>query len=251
MKKLSILIAILTLTTFSFGSLAPQNGYDQFQKALAKERGEGNLEEAIALYQKVIEESKDESLSAKAQFRIGICYEKLGREEAQKAFQKVIDNYPAQIETVKEAREKVNGISITTDMIFGFPGEKEEDFQASLRVMENIQFDFAFLYRYSEREGTKACHLPGSVPEETRINRLKKAIAMQNTIAHQNNEKRIGSETVVLIEALSKDGRGWFGFSDTNIPVVFTSESKDIKIGAFVNVLIGSTTGSSLIGKTK
>ena len=107
MKKLSILIAILTLTAFSFGSLAPQNGYDQFQKALAKERGEGNLEEAIALYQKVIEESKDESLSAKAQFRIGICYEKLGREEAQKAFQKVIDNYPAQIETVKEAREKL------------------------------------------------------------------------------------------------------------------------------------------------
>jgi len=152
---------------------------------------------------------------------------------------------------IEKARETVNEISITTDMIFGFPGETEEDFQASLRVMKDIQFDFAFLYRYSEREGTKACRLPGSVPEEIRIARLKKAIALQNTITHQKNEKRIGSETVVLIKALSKDGKGWFGFSDTNIPVVFTSESKDIKIGVLVNVLIESTTGSSLIGRAR
>jgi len=108
MKKYSILIVVLMVLSLSFGSLAPQNGYDLFQKALAKERAEGNLEEAIALYQKVIEESKDESLAAKAQLRIGICYEKLGRKEAQKAFQKVIDNYPGQTETVKVAKEKLS-----------------------------------------------------------------------------------------------------------------------------------------------
>ncbi len=110
MKKFSILIAILTLLAFSFGNLALQNGYDLFQKALAKERAEGNLEEAIALYQKVIEESKDESLSAKAQLRIGICYEKLGRIEAQKAYQKVIDNYPRQLDSVKTAKEKLSNL---------------------------------------------------------------------------------------------------------------------------------------------
>jgi len=108
MKRFSILIAILTVMVFSFGSLAVQNGYDLFQKALAKERAEGNLEEAIALYQKVIEESKDESLAAKAQLRIGICYEKLGKQEAKKAYQKVIDNYPRQIETVKLAQKKLS-----------------------------------------------------------------------------------------------------------------------------------------------
>jgi len=107
MKKFSIMIAILTILAFSFGSLALQNGYDLFQKALAKERAEGNLEEAIALYKKVVEEAKDKSLAAKAQLRIGICYEKLGRKEAQKAFQKVIDNYPRQIEIVKVAKEKL------------------------------------------------------------------------------------------------------------------------------------------------
>jgi Tol biopolymer transport system component len=100
------MVAFLLLSS-SFFSFTAQIGYDQFQKALAKERGEGNLEEAIALYQKVIDETKDESLAAQAQLRIGFCYEKLGREEARKAFQKVVDNYPSQADTVKTAREKL------------------------------------------------------------------------------------------------------------------------------------------------
>jgi Tol biopolymer transport system component len=110
MKKLLLMIAILTLLAFSFGSLAQQNGYDLFQKALAKERAEGNLEEAIALYKKVIDKTKDESLAAKAQFRIGICFEKLGQEKAKQAleaFQKVIDKYPGQIEIVRLAKDKL------------------------------------------------------------------------------------------------------------------------------------------------
>lgn len=130
MKKLSILIAILTVLALSFGSLAVQNGYDLFQKALAKERAEGNLEEAIALYQKVIEESKDESLAAKAQFRIGICYEKLGQKkskQAQDAFQKVIDNYPGQLEIVRLAREKL------TQLLQAKSFEEKEDKEFALR----------------------------------------------------------------------------------------------------------------------
>ncbi len=113
MKKGAIMSAVLLLVAFSFASLAIQNGYDLFQKALAKERAEGNLEEAIALYQKVIDETKDESLAAKAQLRIGICYEKLGQEKAklaQEAFRKVVDNYPKQVEEVKVAREKLSGL---------------------------------------------------------------------------------------------------------------------------------------------
>lgn len=108
MRKAVILTVVFLLFVFCIATLAAQNGYDLFQKALAKERAEGNLEEAIALYQKVIEESKDESLAAKAQLRIGICYEKLGRQEAQKAYQKVIDNYPSQTEAVRLARQKLS-----------------------------------------------------------------------------------------------------------------------------------------------
>jgi Tol biopolymer transport system component len=107
MKKSAIVTMVFLLFAFIFAALAIQNGYDLFQKALAKERAEGNLEEAIALYQKVIDETKDESLAAKAQLRIGICYEKLGRREAEKAYQKVIDKYPGQTKTVEAAREKL------------------------------------------------------------------------------------------------------------------------------------------------
>jgi Tol biopolymer transport system component len=110
MRKTVLILASFLALAASLGSLAVQNGYDQFQKALTKERGEGNLEEAIALYQKVVDESKDEALAAQAQLRIGFCYEKLGREKAllaREAFQKVVDKYPAQTEAARTAREKL------------------------------------------------------------------------------------------------------------------------------------------------
>ena len=109
-KALLITTALLLVLASSPEALPLQSGHDQFQKALAKERGEGNLEEAIALYLKVIDETKDEALAAQAQLRIGFCYEKLGHEKAQlaqQAFQKVVDKYPAQTETARTAREKL------------------------------------------------------------------------------------------------------------------------------------------------
>jgi len=150
---------------------------------------------------------------------------------------------------IEKARKIVKGISITTDLIFGFPGETEEDFRATLSIMETVRYDFCFLYRYSERAGTDACRIQSSVPEETRIDRLKKAIELQNTITRQKNIEQIGSEMTVLVKSLSKDKKGWFGFSETNMPVVFTSEDNDVKPGSLVKVLIESTTGASLVGK--
>jgi Tol biopolymer transport system component/exonuclease VII small subunit len=106
MKKATFVIAVIVLMSISLGS-AQQEGLQLFQKALAMERGEGNLEEAIALYQKVTQAAKDEALAAKAQLRIGICYEKLGMTEAQKAYQLVIEKYPSQTEQVVEARSRM------------------------------------------------------------------------------------------------------------------------------------------------
>lgn len=110
MKRFIIFAAVLVFLSLSFANIVPQSAHDLFQKALAKERAEGNLEEAIALYQRVVKEAKDVSLAAKAQLRIGLCYERLGQEKsklAQEAFQKVVDKYPAQTEAVKTAREKL------------------------------------------------------------------------------------------------------------------------------------------------
>jgi len=145
-------------------------------------------------------------------------------------------------------REMVDGVSITTDLLFGFPGESDEDFRETLGIMETVRFDFAFLYRYSERAGTKACTLAGSVPEQTRIERLKKAIALQTSINYQKNRERIGSRAVVLVTGPSKDGRGWFGFSETGFPVVVYAGSGNIAAGSFLKVRIESTTGASLVG---
>jgi Tol biopolymer transport system component len=93
-----------------WGSIS-QTGEDLFQKALRLERNEGKLVEAIELYNKVVAEGKGQSLAAQAQLRIGLCYEKLGQKtikQAQEAFQKVVDNFPGEIEAVKMAQEKLS-----------------------------------------------------------------------------------------------------------------------------------------------
>lgn len=152
-------------------------------------------------------------------------------------------------ELVKKARSMVNGISITTDLIFGFPGESEEDYATTLDVMEEIGFDFAFLYRYSEREGTLAPQFPGKIPEDLRIERLKNAISLQNTITARKNREQIGKLHTVLVKGPSRDGRGWYGFTETNVPVVFVSQDLFLKPGVFAAVRIETSTGASLVGK--
>jgi Tol biopolymer transport system component len=111
MKKRSIGLGVIGLLLMAalLGALN-QSGEDLFQKALRLERNEGKLMEAIELYNKVVAEKGNEGLAAKAQLRIGICYERLGQKnskQAQDAFQKVIDNYPSQPEEVRMAREKL------------------------------------------------------------------------------------------------------------------------------------------------
>jgi Tol biopolymer transport system component len=113
MKKTLILIVLFFLLPLCMDSIALQSGYDLFQKALVLERADGKLQEAIALYQKVVDESGDKSISAKAQFRIGMCYEKLGLRDAQIAYQKVIDNYPQEQEEVRAARERIAALAKT------------------------------------------------------------------------------------------------------------------------------------------
>lgn len=102
-----ILVIAVLLGAFS------QSGEDLFQKALRLERNEGKLMEAIVLYNKVVADGGNESLAAQAQLRIGLCFEKMGQksiQQAEEAFQKVLDNYPGQTEAVKLAKEKLKAI---------------------------------------------------------------------------------------------------------------------------------------------
>jgi len=98
---------VLVLALISLAGAGFQSSADLFQKALRLERSEGDLKGALAVYKQIVEKNDDEALAAQAQFRLGVCLEKLGRAEARAAFQLVVDRYPRQTETVREAREKI------------------------------------------------------------------------------------------------------------------------------------------------
>jgi tRNA-2-methylthio-N6-dimethylallyladenosine synthase len=153
------------------------------------------------------------------------------------------------LELVNAARLLMPGISLTTDLIFGFPGETEEDFETTLALMERVRFDFAYLYRYSEREGTPASTLPEQVPEQLRIDRLKRAIGLQNSITASKNREQVGRIHTMLVKGPSKDGSGWYGFTETAVPVVVAASDGSLGPGAFGRVFVESTTGASLVGR--
>jgi Tol biopolymer transport system component len=108
MKRIAALITIALLVALGAGFTAPQSGYDLFQQALVKERAEGNLQEAIQLCQRIVRDfSNDRPLAAKALLQMGECYEKLGKDEARKAYERVLRDYPDQKEAVSEARARL------------------------------------------------------------------------------------------------------------------------------------------------
>jgi len=126
-KKKNLIMAILLLAGVSFlfsGLIRQETAKELFEKALYLEETKGDLEKAIEVYSRVVKEFPDErATAAKAQLHIGLCYEKLGLKEAEKAFQRVIDNYPEQSESVKVAKEKLSFILKAQALVE--KGEKE------------------------------------------------------------------------------------------------------------------------------
>jgi tRNA-2-methylthio-N6-dimethylallyladenosine synthase len=108
------------------------------------------------------------------------------------------------LEMVQKARETVKGISITSDIIVGFPGETEEEFEESLRTYEAIGFDQAFMFAYCPRPRTLAAAMDNQVPDEVKRRRLKTLIALQNRITHELNKARVGKSCEVLVEGPSE-----------------------------------------------
>ena len=112
MKRISVLITVALLLALGAGTAVAQSGYDLFQKALVKERAEGDLEAAIALYQRIAREhAENRALAAKALVQMGQCYEKLGKAEARKAYRRVIRDYADQQEQAKMARVRLAALT--------------------------------------------------------------------------------------------------------------------------------------------
>jgi tRNA-2-methylthio-N6-dimethylallyladenosine synthase len=105
---------------------------------------------------------------------------------------------------VQFARYTIPTLAVTTDIMVGYPTETELDFEATLRTLEDLQFDAAFMFRYSPREGTRAAGLGDDVPIEDKTRRLKAAIALQNRVTDQKKAALLGKEVEVLIERESR-----------------------------------------------
>ena len=153
----------------------------------------------------------------------------------------------AYIQRVERARAMIPGLSVTTDLIAGFPGETEEDFEQTLEVMRRVRFDDAFTYRYSPRAGTRAFEMPDDVSDAEKRRRLKAMIALQRTITGERNRALIGRKVEILVEAPSKRGEGVLGRTRTDKPVVVYDGK--LEVGDWAMVEIVETTGATLMGR--
>lgn len=150
------------------------------------------------------------------------------------------------LELIRHMKTMVPGASLSTDVMVGFPGETEEDFQDTLDVMKTVRFDTAYMFKYSPREGTKAFKLGDTISEEVKSRRLQELIDLQEKISFENNQARIGNIEVVLVEGPAPRGKGFLkGKSDTNIRCIFPGET-GMKPGDYVTVRIVSGSGHTL-----
>ena len=132
-------------------------------------------------------------------------------------------------ELIQYARELIPHITVASDFIIGFPGETEEDFQETIRLMEDIRFQNCFIFKYSPRTGTKAAELKDDVTDETKRARNLQLLKLQKNISLEENQKMIGKKVQVLVEGASKsDPNKLSGRTRQNHIVVFNDSHDPI-----------------------
>ena len=140
-------------------------------------------------------------------------------------------------ELVKKIRAAIPNISLTTDLIVGFPGETEKDFQLTLDFLREIKFDMAFTFIYSERSGTPAANFDGKVDDETKHRRLNELMTVQNEISLAKNLQLDDTTVEVLVEGASKTDKNIFtGRTRTNKSVLFPHGTESA--GDLINVKV-------------
>ena len=139
-------------------------------------------------------------------------------------------------------------LAITTDVIVGFPGETEEDFQATVDIFHRLQFDNAFVFRYSQRRGTPAAEAAGQLPERVKEERNQILLGIVSEIARRKNEALVGTRCQVLCEGPSKTNkRRLAGRTSQNKIVIFEGDA-DRLTGELLDVAIERSTGFTLYG---
>jgi len=145
-------------------------------------------------------------------------------------------------------RECLPGVGISTDIIVGFPGETETEFNETLSVMEEVKFDSAFNFKYSPRRGTKASEYDDQIAEDEKQDRLSRVIELQKKHTLERNLELVGSKQIVLVEKESKrSNQQWAGRTDSNKWVIF--DKKDVHIQDMIPVQIREAKGITLRGE--
>ena len=145
-----------------------------------------------------------------------------------------VDSYRALVARIRKA---IPNVALTTDLIVGFPGETDEDFQEMLAFLKEIRYDSAYTFLYSKRSGTPAATMDGQVPDEVKHERLEKLMAVQNEISKEINDRLLGTTQEVMVEGPSKnDTTMWSGRTRTNKLVLFPHGAE--QPGDFVHVKI-------------
>lgn len=153
------------------------------------------------------------------------------------------------LDRVAAIRRIIPDAGLSTDMFTGFHNESEEDFQQTLSLMREAGFDSAFMFKYSERPGTLASReMPDNIPEDVKIERLNRMIALQNELSLESNRRDIGKEFEVLIEGTSKrNANELFGRTSQNKVAVFAASGH--RPGDFVRVRVLSATSATLLAE--
>jgi tRNA-2-methylthio-N6-dimethylallyladenosine synthase len=151
-------------------------------------------------------------------------------------------------ERVDRLRVEVPGVTVSTDILIGFPGETEEDFKDTITALETMQFDDAFTYKYNIRKGTKAAEMEGQLDEETKQQRLAHIIEIQRKIVENTKRRRaFGTQTVLVEQISKKNGEELLGRNEYNDMVVFRGEKS--LIGKMVKIKITGFTGTTCKGE--
>lgn len=141
------------------------------------------------------------------------------------------------LELVAQVKSKIKDVSISTDIICGFPGESEEDFDKTLELVKKVRYESAFMYFYSPREGTEAAALPNQIPEKVRKERLGRLIELQNNIALEESQKQVHRELEVLVDTVSSRNEGHVA-GKTRSGRVVDFVGPESLIGSYVKVRI-------------
>jgi tRNA-2-methylthio-N6-dimethylallyladenosine synthase len=149
---------------------------------------------------------------------------------------------------VARLRKMIPGLALSTDIIVGFHGEEESDFEATLDLMKEIAYDSAFTFKYSLRENTRAYKLGDTVSEVEKARRLSAVIALQEAISLERNRAAIGTECAVLVEGPARRGQGMLAGKTPQFKTAVFPARSAVTPGDTVRVRIESATAHSMTG---